>query len=129
MEGTMSDNRKPARMPAGSQFKKGDPRTVEMGRKGGLAFGRKFRETEALAATIRRLMADEDAEGATRQQRIIANLLRMLEQDGKWADLKIVAELIGELKQTIEVKAPTIAVRDNEAAEEVRQMMDLGNEE
>lgn len=100
-----------------------------MGRKGGLAFGRKFRETEALAATIRRLMADEDAEGATRQQRIIANLLRMLEQDGKWADLKIVAELIGELKQTIEVKAPTIAVRDNEAAEEVRQMMDLGNEE
>lgn len=92
----------------------------EIARQGGIASGKVRRERKSIADALR-LVLDEkaNADGITRQEAIVAKVVKRLYDKGDIRDLKILADVLGESEQTINVKgiAPIVAKDAQDAAE------------
>lgn len=98
----------------------------EIARQGGIASGKARRERKTIADALRKVL-DEKAneEGMTRQEAIVARVVRRLFDDGDIRDLKTLSDLLGESVQNINVKglAPIVA-KDQEDAETMKRIFD-----
>ena len=92
----------------------------EIARQGGIASGVARREKKTLAETLRRVLDEPaNAEGLTRQEAIVAKVVKRLYDKGEIRDLKVLADILGESEETINVKgvAPIVAADSKDAAE------------
>ena len=98
----------------------------EMTRKAGIASGKARREKKTLADALRKILDEPISSGATmtRREAIIANVMRRLNDTGNIKDLKVLAELIGEYSQKIDIEnLPTIIqVNSEETAKKMREI-------
>lgn len=98
----------------------------EIARQGGIASGKARRERKTIADALRKVL-DERAndEGMTRQEAIVAKVVRRLFDDGDIRDLKTLSDLLGESVQNINVKglAPIVA-KDQEDAETMKRIFE-----
>ena len=92
----------------------------ELGRKAGVASGKARRERKTLADTLRVVLEEKanDA-GLTRREAIVAKVVKRLYDKGEIRDLKILADVLGESEQIINLKgvAPIVAKDAQDAAE------------
>lgn len=103
----------------GTQFRTGS-KQVELARKAGIASGVARREKKTLAETLRAVLEERpDKEGLTRQELIVAKVVKRLYDKGDIRDLKVLADVLGESEETINVKgvAPIVAADAKDAAE------------
>ena len=98
----------------------------EEAKRGGIASGKARRERKTLADTLRVVLEERanDA-GLTRREAIVAKVVKRLYDDGDIRDLKILADVLGESVQTIDLKgvAPIVA-RDAEDAAAMQALLD-----
>jgi hypothetical protein len=98
----------------------------EKGRQGGIASGKARRERKTLADTLRVVLEEKanDA-GLTRREAIVAKVVKRLYDEGDIRDLKILADVLGESEQTINLKgvAPIVA-KDAEDAAKIQGLLD-----
>ena len=98
----------------------------ERGRAGGVASGAARRERKTLADTLRVVLEEKanDA-GLTRREAIVAKVVKRLYDEGDIRDLKILADVLGESEQTINLKgvAPIVA-KDAEDAAKIQGLLD-----
>lgn len=99
---------------------------VENGRKGGIASAAAKKERKTLADTLRVVLEEKanDA-GLTRREAIVAKVVKRLYDEGDIRDLKILADVLGESEQTINLKgvAPIVA-KDAEDAAKIQGLLD-----
>ena len=97
------------------------------GRKGGIASGVAKREKKTLADALRVVLEEKASEGSdlTKREAIVAKVVKRLYDDGDIRDLKILADVLGESVQTIDLKgvAPIVA-RDAEDAAGLQALLD-----
>ena len=92
----------------------------EKGRAGGIASGKARRERKTIADALRLVLNEQANEsGITRQEAIVAKVVKRLYDKGDIRDLKTLADVLGESEQTINVKgvAPIVAKDSQDAAE------------
>lgn len=98
----------------------------EIARKAGIASGAARREKKTLADTLRVVLEERanDA-GLTRREAIVAKVVKRLYDEGDIRDLKILADVLGESEQTINLKgvAPIVA-KDAEDAAQIQALLD-----
>ena len=98
----------------------------EIARQGGIASGKARRERKTLADTLRVVLEEKanDA-GLTRREAIVAKVVKRLYDEGDIRDLKILADVLGESEQTINLKgvAPIVA-KDAEDAAKIQGLLD-----
>ena len=76
----------------------------ELGRNGGIASGKARRERKTLADALRKVLDESaGADGLTRREAIAAKVLKRLYDEGDIRDVKVLAEILGEVKQTIDI--------------------------
>lgn len=98
----------------------------ERGRAGGIASGKIRRERKAIAESLRLVLAEQaNGDGLTRQELIVAKVVKRLYDEGDIRDLKILADILGENVQTINVTgvAPIVA-KDAKDAAEIQAFLD-----
>lgn len=99
----------------------------EIARKGGIASGEARREKKTLANALRVVLEERVGEGSdlTKREAIVAKVVKRLYDDGDIRDLKILADVLGESVQTIDLKgvAPIVA-RDAEDAAAMQALLD-----
>lgn len=98
----------------------------EIARQGGIASGKARRERKTLADTLRVVLEEKANEsGLTRREAIVAKVVKRLYDDGDIRDLKILADVLGESEQTINLKgvAPIVA-KDAEDAAQIQALLD-----
>ena len=109
----------------GTRFVSGS-QAVENGRKGGIASAAAKKERRTLADTLRVVLEEKanDA-GLTRREAIVAKVVKRLYDEGDIRDLKILADVLGESEQTINLKgvAPIVA-KDAEDAAKIQGLLD-----
>ena len=97
------------------------------GRKGGIASGVAKREKKTLADALRVVLEEKASEGSdlTKREAIVAKVVKRLYDDGDIRDLKILADVLGESVQTLDLKgvAPIVA-RDAEDAAGLQALLD-----
>lgn len=109
-----------------TQFHSGDE-AVKNGRAGGVASGQARRERKALADTLRAELAKgASANGLTKQEYIVAKCLEGLSKKTTVKDLRTIAEILGELKQNVEVSGNGVTVIV-ESKEQAEKLADIGN--
>lgn len=80
------------------------PLTVEEASKGGIASGKARRERKTLADALRKVLEENAGDsGLTRREAIAAKVLKRLYEEGDIRDVKVLAEILGEVKQTIDI--------------------------
>lgn len=92
----------------------------EKGRAGGIASGKARRERKTIADALRLVLAEKGNEqGLSRQELIVARVVKRLYDEGDIRDLKVLADVLGESEETINVKgvAPIVAADSKDAAE------------
>lgn len=92
----------------------------EKGRAGGIASGKARRERKTIAEALRLVLAERGNEqGLSRQELIVARVVKRLYDEGDIRDLKVLADVLGESEETINVKgvAPIVAADSKDAAE------------
>lgn len=98
----------------------------EEAKRGGIASGKARRERKTLADTLRVVLEEKanDA-GLTRREAIVAKVVKRLYDEGDIRDLKILADVLGESEQTINLKgvAPIVA-KDAEDAAQIQALLD-----
>lgn len=98
----------------------------EEAKRGGIASGKARRERKTLADTLRVVLEEKanDA-GLTRREAIVAKVVKRLYDEGDIRDLKILADVLGESEQTINLKgvAPIVA-KDAEDAAKIQALLD-----
>ena len=98
----------------------------EEAKRGGIASGKARRERKTLADTLRVVLEEKanDA-GLTRREAIVAKVVKRLYDEGDIRDLKILADVLGESEQTINLKgvAPIVA-KDAEDAAKIQGLLD-----
>lgn len=103
---------------------------AENGRRGGIASGIAKRERKALADTLRAELAKmASKEGSlTKQEFIVAKCLEGLSKKTTTKDLRTIAEILGELKQSVEVSGNgvTVIVETKEQAEKLANIGNIG---
>lgn len=98
----------------------------EYGRRGGLASAAAKKERKAIAESLRLVLAEPaNNEGLTRQELIVAKVVKRLYDEGDIRDLKTLADILGENVQTINVTgvAPIVA-KDAKDAAEIQAFLD-----
>lgn len=98
----------------------------ERGRAGGVASGAARRERKTIADALRLVLAEKaNEQGLTRQELIVAKVVKRLYDEGDIRDLKILADVLGESEQTINLKgvAPIVA-KDAEDAAQIQGLLD-----
>lgn len=99
----------------------------EITRKGGIASGQARRERKALADILRAELAkSSSASGAmTKQEYIVAKCLEGLSKKTTVKDLRTIAEILGELKQNVNVSSdkPIVVVADQLEASELEAVL------
>lgn len=89
---------------------------VELARKAGKASGRKRRERKTIAEALRKILDEPIAKGSrqTKLDGISIKVIKKLFDDPDIRDLKALAEILGELKQTINAEGLTLNISSSE---------------
>ena len=89
---------------------------VELARKAGRASGRKRRERKTIAEALRKILDEPIAKGSrqTKLDGISIKVIKKLFDDPDIRDLKALAEILGELKQTINAEGLTLNISSSE---------------
>lgn len=84
----------------------------EIRSKGGKARARKIKERKTIAEALRKVLDEPIAKGSrqTRLDGISIKVIRKLFDDPDIRDLKVLAEILGELKQTINAEGLTLNI-------------------
>lgn len=102
----------------------------EIRSKGGKARAKKLKEQKTIAEALRKVLAEPIAKGSrqTRLDGIAIKTVKKLFDDPDIKDLKTLAEVLGEFKQTIEAKGEglTIVVNSHEEEDKINNMNNLG---
>lgn len=95
----------------------------ELGKKGGIASGKAKRAKKTLADTLRKVLQEKIAKGEklTRQEAIAIKAVKRLYDDPKMSDLKILAEILGETKQTVELTGTQLVINTDDKTKEIIQ--------
>lgn len=80
--------------------------------RGGKASGKRRREKRTIAQALRAILDQPSAKGSkdTRLDSIVASVVNKLYKSPDIKDLKILAEILGELKQTISAEGLTLNI-------------------
>ena len=102
----------------GNRFPKGDAQR-ETARLGGIASGESKRRAKLLKEELRDILQEETTKGSgvTKQQAVIQNVLKNTLSKGKALDLKILAEILGEMEINVNLtqsEKPRIVFEDGE---------------
>ena len=89
---------------------------VELARKAGKASGRKRRERKTIADALRKVLDEPIAKGSrqTRLDGISIKVIKKMFDDPDIRDMKCLAEILGELKQTITAEGMTLNINASE---------------
>lgn len=89
---------------------------VELARKAGKASGRKRRERKTIADALRKVLDEPIAKGSrqTRLDGISIKVIKKMFEDPDIRDMKCLAEILGELKQTINAEGMTLNINTSE---------------
>lgn len=97
----------------------------KIARKGGVASGKARRERKTIREMVRAVL-DEQMPGSdmTRGQAIVARTLKRAYDGGKITDLRVLAEIAGELEQNLNITATTtqVIVSSPETAEHLANL-------
>lgn len=91
----------------------------DAGKKGGVASGEKRRERKLLKEELYRILNEETTKGSgvTKMESLIQNILNNTLSKGKALDLKILAEILGEMEINVNLnqsEKPKIVFEDGE---------------
>lgn len=92
----------------------------EIARQGGIASGKARREQKTIADALRKVLEEPANEtGLTKREAIVARVIHRLRDKGDVYQLKVLADILGESEETINVKgvAPIVAADSKDAAE------------
>lgn len=89
---------------------------VELARKAGKASGRKRRERKTIADALRKVLEEPIAKGSrqTRLDGISIKVIKKMFENPDIRDMKCLAEILGELKQTINAEGMTLNINASE---------------
>lgn len=89
---------------------------VELARKAGKASGKKRRERKTIADALRKVLDEPIAKGSrqTRLDGISIKVIKKMFEDPDIRDMKCLAEILGELKQTINAEGMTLNINASE---------------
>lgn len=89
---------------------------VELARKAGKASGRKRRERKTIADALRKVLDEPIAKGSrqTRLDGISIKVIKKMFENPDIRDMKCLAEILGELKQTINAEGMTLNINASE---------------
>lgn len=89
---------------------------VELARKAGKASGRKRRERKTIADALRKVLDEPIAKGSrqTRLDGISIKVIKKMFENPDIRDMKCLAEILGELKQTINAEGMTLNINSSE---------------
>lgn len=89
---------------------------VELARKAGKASGKKRRERKTVADALRKVLDEPIAKGSrqTRLDGISIKVIKKMFEDPDIRDMKCLAEILGELKQTINAEGMTLNINASE---------------
>lgn len=89
---------------------------VELARKAGKASGKKRRERKTIAEALRKILDEPIAKGSrqTKLGGISMKVIKKLYDDPDIRDLKVLAEILGELKQTNNAESLTLYISSSE---------------
>ena len=89
---------------------------MELARKAGKASGRKRRERKTIADALRKVLDEPIAKGSrqTRLDGISIKVIKKMFEDPDIRDMKCLAEILGELKQTINAEGMTLNINSSE---------------
>lgn len=89
---------------------------VELARKAGKASGRRRRERKTIADALRKVLDEPIAKGSrqTRLDGISIKVIKKMFEDPDIRDMKCLAEILGELKQTINAEGMTLNINASE---------------
>lgn len=110
-----------------TQFQSGE-NAARNGRAGGIASGVAKRERKMLADSLRAVLDDKLENGTTRQDAIVAKVVKRLFDEGDIRDLKVLAEVLGEMEQKVNITGDgrTIIVETKEQAEKLANIGNIG---
>lgn len=101
----------------------------KIARKGGVASGKARRERKTIREMVRAVL-DEQMPGSdmTRGQAIVARTLKRAYDAGKITDLRVLAEIAGELEQNLNITATTtqVIVQDADTAAHLANLRNKG---
>ena len=89
-----------------TQFKAGEVRNAEAGRIGGVKSGIVRAEKRTIAEVLRKVLDEEMSSGATRLDVVVSKTVQALYDAPSVQQLKIIAELLGELEHKVKVDGP-----------------------
>ena len=96
--------------------------------KAGKASGAARREHKTIAETLRKLLDEPDEQGVTRMEKLIAKTAHNLYKKGDIKDVKVLAEIMGELKTNVALDGHSLVISvKNEA--EAQDVNDIINRE
>ena len=89
---------------------------VELARKAGKASGKKRRERKTIADALRKVLDEPIAKGSrqTRLDGISIKVIKKMFENPDIRDMKCLAEILGELKQTINAEGMTLNINASE---------------
>ena len=89
---------------------------VELARKAGKASGKKRRERKTIADALRKVLDEPIAKGSrqTRLDGISIKVIKKMFEDPDIRDMKCLAEILGELKQTINAEGMILNINASE---------------
>lgn len=89
---------------------------IELARKAGKASGRRRRERKSIADALRKVLDEPIAKGSrqTRLDGISIKVIKKMFEDPDIRDMKCLAEILGELKQTINAEGMTLNINASE---------------
>lgn len=97
----------------------------ERGRAGGIASGKARREQKTIADALRKVLEEPANEtGLTKREAIVARVIHRLRDKGDVYQLKVLADILGESEQTLNIKgvAPIVA-KDAQDAEQISDLL------
>lgn len=82
----------------------------EIRSKGGKARAAQARERKTIASVLRMVLDEKTPEGMTKQEALISKCITKVYKNGDIRDLKVIAELLGEVKQVIDAQGITLNI-------------------
>lgn len=96
--------------------------------KAGKASAAARREHKTIAETLRRLLDEPDEQGVTRMEKLIAKTAHNLYKKGDIKDVKVLAEIMGELKTNVALDGNALVINVKSEAEK-QDVADIINRE
>ena len=82
----------------------------EIRSKGGKARAAQARERKTIASVLRMVLDEKTPEGMTKQEALISKCITKVYKNGDIRDLKVIAELLGEVRQVIDAQGITLNI-------------------